>query len=167
MSYSIFIPHLSKEINIEHMKIELGHHILGEINKIDIIKSHHKWNHFFIHYSTWNILNPIARDIKDKLDNGHACSLYIVSSNTYWKILKNTSIKHKTINKNPFEINISTPTLLRDNRITSSLFNNMSLFDRIIGDDTEEHNTTTSNNRLDELEKRIKKIEEFLYYHTN
>ena len=179
MSYILFIPHLFKEIDIQRIQTELGYHRLGEISKIDIVKSHHNTNNFFIHYSTWNNHNPIAIDIKNKLDDGHACNLYIISSNTYWKILKNTSKIHtiesswKLIN-NPFETKPSKPSkpsILIENKATPSSLDNLSLFDRMIGSTSiksEEHNTTTSNNiRIDDLENRIKKLEAFVYYHTN
>lgn len=176
MIYSIFIPHLPKEIDKHRIQLELSYHLLGEITKIDIVSSHHKWNNFFIHYSTWNNQNPIAVDIKNKLDDGYACNLFIISSNTYWKILKNTSTIHTIesafkLIKTPFETNIPKPPALRETRNTSSLLDNLSLFDRMIGSTSiksEEHNTTTSNNiRINDLENRIKKLEEFVYYHTN
>jgi hypothetical protein len=173
MIYSIFIPHLPKEIDKHRIQLELSYHLLGEITKIDIVSSHHKWNNFFIHYSTWNNQNPIAVDIKNKLDDGYACNLFIISSNTYWKILKNTSTIHTSessweLIKNPFEMNLSKPLLLKESQSTSSLFDSLSLFERMSGNNTSIKTTTNnSNDNIDALEKRIKKLEDFIYYHTN
>jgi hypothetical protein len=82
MKYSIFIPRLSKQFDSTRIKLELEVHLLGDIEKIDIVedKKCRECNMVFVHYSKWNSDNIQSLDIKNKLDGGTPCSLYIFST---------------------------------------------------------------------------------------
>ena len=69
MKYSIFIPHLPKQIDSDRIRLELGCHILGDIEKIDIVidKKNREYNMVFVHYSKWNSDNIQTTDIKKKI----------------------------------------------------------------------------------------------------
>ena len=144
MKYSIFIPQIQKELSKERIILELGNHFLGKIESVDLITSHHAYNKAFVHYSEWNVNDPKAYDIKNRLDCGYFCNIYIMSVNKYWKLLKNKSLKSS--NKNPFELTIRKPTLTQD-KASSSIFgdlikldNELSLFERMVGGENDKTN---------------------------
>ena len=173
MKYSIFIPHLSNEISSDRIRLELGGHLLGDIDKIDVVidKKNRKCNMVFVHYSKWNSDNIQTTDIKNKLDGGEFCALYILSTQCFWKILK---AKVPDIAFNPI---IFRPSIFDNSSATSSIFSDLiknnktvSLFDRMKESDSfggliPNTNTPTvnSDNKIQELEKRISKLEKYIY----
>ena len=174
MKYSIFIPHIQKEISKERIKLELGYHLLGEIESIDLITTHHAYNKAFVHYNNWNINDPKAQDIKNRLDCGYFCNIYVMSINKYWKLLKNKT--SKSSNNSPFELTIRKPTLSdrSSGPGTSSIFgdlikldNDLSLFERIVGNDNDKNSKFNNNNneasKIQKLEDRITKLENYIY----
>ena len=177
MKYSIFIPHLPKQIDSDRIRLELGCHILGDIEKIDIVidKKNREYNMVFVHYSKWNSDNIQTADIKKKLDDGISCALYMLSTQSFWKILK---AKVPDMAFNPV---ISRPTLFDSSTNTSSIFSNLikdnsavSLFDRMKDSDRLGGlipNTNTSSVNSDkkkkELEDRISKLEKYIYNHVS
>jgi len=175
MKYSIFIPYIQKDMDTERIKVELNNHLLGEIEGIDIITTHHKYNKAFIHYNNWNVTDANAYNIKNILDQGTFCRIYIISINKYWKLLKNKSTKVTT--KSPFELTIKKPTLTnKENGFHSSsildnllkIDNDISLFEKMIGGDKPKLNNSLDNhnnesNKIQKLEDRITKLENIIY----
>ncbi len=167
MKYSVFIPQIQKDISKEYIKIELGIHLLGEIESIDLITTHHAYNKAFVHYSDWNVNNPNAFEIRNRLDCGQACSIYIYSINKYWKLLKNKSTK--TLNKSPFELSIKKPMFSEKGSNTLfgdliKLDNDLSLFERMIGNDNDKiKSNSNETSKLQLLENRIIKLENYIY----
>lgn len=157
-------------MDIQRIKVELNNHLLGEIERIDIITTNHTYNKAFIHYSEWNVIDPNAYNIKNILDQGTFCRIYIISINKYWKLLKNKSTK--IANSSPFELVVKKPTLTnKDNSFqSSSIFgdlvkmdNDISLFEKMIGGDKPKNNNSLDNNRIQKLEDRITKLENIIY----
>lgn len=176
MKYSIFIPHLPKQIDSDRITLELRSHILGDIEKIDIVidKKNREYNMVFVHYSKWNSDNIQTADIKKKLDDGTSCALYMLSTQNFWKILK---AKVPDIAFNPV---ISRPTLFDSSTNTPPIFSNLikdnsaiSLFDRMkdsdrLGGLIPNANTSSVNSdkKIQELEDRISKLEKYIYNHV-
>lgn len=175
MKYSIFIPHISKQFDSERIRLELGNHFLGDIEKIDIVvdKKNREYNMVFVHYSKWNSDNIQSADIKNKLDCGAFCALYMLSIQCFWKVLK---AKIPTPTFNPV---ISHPTLFNSSTNTPSIFSNIikdnsmsSLFDRIkdsdkLGGLIPNTPTVNSDNKIQDLEDRISKLEKYIYNHIS
>jgi hypothetical protein len=179
MKYSIFIPRLSKQFDSTRIKLELEVHLLGDIEKIDIVedKKCRECNMVFVHYSKWNSDNIQSLDIKNKLDGGTPCSLYIFSLQYYWKILKAHAQIEPII---PFNPVISRPTLFNSSTNTPSIFSNMlkdnsaiSLFDRMNDSDKLDglipniKTNTNNDKKIQELEDRISKLEKYIYNHVS
>ena len=87
--------------------------------------------------------------LKNILDQGTFCRIYIISINKYWKLLKNKSTK--IANSSPFELVVKKPTLTnKDNSFqSSSIFgdlvkmdNDISLFEKMIGGDKPKNNNS-------------------------
>jgi len=161
------------------IRLELEVHLLGDIEKIDIVedKKYRECNMVFVHYSKWNSDNIQSLDIKNKLDGGTPCSLYILSLQCYWKILK--AITPITPNT-PFNPVISRPTLFDSSINAPSIFSSMikdnsaiSLFDRMndsdkLGGLIPNIKTNANNdNKIQELEDRISKLEKYIYNHVS
>lgn len=153
MRYSIFIPVLPKNITIDIIRSELTLHDLGEISSIDIITSKLTHNYAFVYFNNWNQQNFNAVHIQQQLNMNIPCNIYILSQSTFWKILKNNSTHPK-----------NNPILIKPiSKIQNSTEQSVSLFDRIMKP------YTTSNNdiRMNEIESRLTKLENYIYKHIS
>ena len=104
MKYSVHIPQIQKKITKNRISSVLNDHVLGTIEKIDLVSVNSKYNMAFIHFSEWNVHIPVAQKIKTNLDNGSYCQIYVANTNEYWKLLKNKSSKNNRSTSNQLTV---------------------------------------------------------------
>lgn len=168
MKYSIYIPQVGKEITKNFIYSEIDYHLLGKIDKIDLVFGSHKYNMAFVHFSEWNTRNETANKIKTQLDAGSYCHIFISDFKVYWKLLKKKSSSDDSISSNKMAIKKISP-VTSDKSVFTDLIkidNELSLFDKIIESSRpsfSNNNNNSDNPKLKDLEERISKLENYIY----
>jgi hypothetical protein len=93
---SICIPRISKEVDRRMIHSVFQKYHIGQIQRIDIVKSQ-KSNRAFIHFSSWNFESEIALQILDRLENGDKINI-IYTFPWFWKCSK-SRLPKPTLNK--------------------------------------------------------------------